>query len=432
MTLKHDTGYLEKCRQLIAQKLNWQGVEEWRNYEFTELSEKIFDTTNVQLSTTTLKRIFGKIKYESLPSSATLNTLAQYLGYESWMQFKASQAAENETPLVKNEEIVIEKTKYHFSRKALVSSSAVVVLIVLFGFVFLNKKASYSENEFAGVEFKSKPLADGLPNSVVFNVDLRQIKSDDIRIQQSWDSTRTIYLKPGQNEATGIYYDPGYFRAKLIVDGKIIKEHDLFIKSGGWMATIDRDPVPVYLKKQELVFDNKMTVSSSVLEQLKQEDKPVTLTYHLVQPFNDLDANNYTLETSFQNTYSDGPAVCKTAKLFILCTNGAFIIPFSIPGCVSDINLKLLDNTFYGKENDLSIFGTDPSQKINLKLEVKNRVVKIFNNGKLLKESSFKTDAGQVVGLRYRFLGSGSIDAIKIQNENGNVVFAENFTKAVK
>ena len=432
MTLKHDTSYLEKSRQLIAQKLNWHGIEEWRNYEFTELSEKIFDATNVQLSTTTLKRIFGKIKYESLPSTATLNTLAQYLGYESWMQFKASQAAENETPVEKNEEIVIGKTKYRFNRNALAASAAVVVLIILFGFVFLNKKASYTANEFEGVEFKSKPLAEGLPNSVVFNVNLKEIKSDDIRIQQSWDSTKTIYLKPGQNEATGIYYDPGYFRAKLIVDGKIIKEHDLFIKSGGWKATIDHDPVPVYLKKQDLIFDNKMTVSSSVLDQLRKEDRPVTLTYHLVQPFDNLDANNYTLETSFQNIYGDGTAVCKTAKLFVLCTNGAFIIPFSIPGCVSDINLKLVDNTFYGKENDLSIFGTDPSQKINLKLEVKNRLVKIFNNGKLLKESSFRTDPGQIVGLRYRFLGAGSVDVIRILNKNGEIVFTENFTKAIK
>jgi hypothetical protein len=431
VTLKYDTAYLEKCRQLIAQKLSWQGVEEWRNYEFTELSEKIFDATNVQLSTTTLKRIFGKIKYESLPSTATLNTLAQYLGYESWMQFKASQASQNETQVEKTNEQVAEKAKYHFSRKALVASAAFVVLIVLFGFVFLNKKQSYTENEFAGVEFKSKPLAEGLPNSVVFNMDLKEIKSDDIRIQQSWDSTKTIYLKPGQTEATGIYYDPGYFRAKLIVDGKIIKEHDLFIKSDGWVATIDHEPVPVYLKKEELVFNNKMTVSSSVLDQLKNEDKPVTLTYHLVQPFDNLDANNYIFETSFQNIYSDGPAVCKTAKLFILCTNGAFIIPFSIPGCVSDINLKLLDNTFYGKENDLSIFGTDPSQKINLRMEVKDRSVKIFNDGKLLKESSFIKDAGQIVGLRYSFLGAGSVDAIKIQNKDGKIVFAEKFIKAI-
>src|SRR5437868_14715181 len=85
----HDIEYLRHCRKLIEQKLNWRPAEEWRNYEFDQLSEKILDATGVNLSTTTLKRVFGKIKYESLPSSVTLNTLANYTGFPSWMAFKS-------------------------------------------------------------------------------------------------------------------------------------------------------------------------------------------------------------------------------------------------------------------------------------------------------------------------------------------------------
>src|SRR4030095_12779515 len=91
MTMNHDTEYLQLYIQLVEQKLNWRTADEWRNYEFTELSEKILDATNVNLSATTLKRIFGKLKYESLPSSATLNALAAFLGYTSWMDFKSNQ-----------------------------------------------------------------------------------------------------------------------------------------------------------------------------------------------------------------------------------------------------------------------------------------------------------------------------------------------------
>src|SRR4030095_14623881 len=101
MTTNHDTEYLQLCIRLIEQKLNWRSADEWRNYEFTELSEKILDATSVNLSATTLKRIFGKLKYESLPSSATLNALAAFLGYASWMDFKSKQ------PLKKQE---LEKT----------------------------------------------------------------------------------------------------------------------------------------------------------------------------------------------------------------------------------------------------------------------------------------------------------------------------------
>src|SRR5258705_8199267 len=92
MATNHDAEYLQLCIRLIEQKLNWRPADEWRNYEFTELSEKILDSTGVNLSATTLKRIFGKLKYESLPSSATLNALSAFIGYESWMDFKSKQA----------------------------------------------------------------------------------------------------------------------------------------------------------------------------------------------------------------------------------------------------------------------------------------------------------------------------------------------------
>src|SRR5690242_8785387 len=97
MTLNHDKEYLEKSREMIYRKLGWPSTEEWRTYEFNELSEKILDATGVNLSATTLKRVFGKLKYESLPSSATLNALAAYLGFENWMQFKSTNPLEKET-----------------------------------------------------------------------------------------------------------------------------------------------------------------------------------------------------------------------------------------------------------------------------------------------------------------------------------------------
>jgi len=196
-------------------------------------------------------------------------------------------------------------------------------------------------------------------------------------IQQSWDSTRTVRLKPGQTEATGIYYVPGYFRAKLIVDKKIIKEHDLFIKSNGWMATIDNNPdPPTYVKKEELLMDHGMSITNSVLAKIKAIERPTTLTYHLVRPFDGLHSDNFTLETNFQIPGAKDLQFVRRPGSSSFAQMGAFIIPFTIPGCVSDINLLLADRTWEGKSNDLSVFGIDPSQRIDLRLEVKNRHVK--------------------------------------------------------
>jgi len=417
MTMNHDTEYLQLCIKLIEQKLNWRPVEEWRNYEFTELSERIFDATCVNLSATTLKRIFGKVKYESLPSSATLNALALFLGYSSWMNFKSSQ------PLTKapgpTTAPVITRKPFKKERLWPVAFLSVGIIAIL-TFSFLSGKSNIFLKNEKDIVFTSKPLAQGLPNSVVFNVDLKGNKPDKVVIQQSWDSTKTVAMVPGQKEATGIYYIPGYFRAKLILDGKIVKEHDLFIRSDKWIATIDHQPIPTYIKEKDLLMEKEMCVSNDVLNEIKKITEPIWLTYHLVKPFGNLQSDNFTLESSIKNTYAEGPAVCKTAKIFVLCSKGAFIIPLTITGCIGSVNLKVNDNYLDGRSHDLSSFSADLAEWSNMKVEVKERVMKVYLNDKLISEEKYLQDAGEVVGLRYSFLGAGAVKNIKLSGSEGN------------
>jgi|SRR5215203_228928 len=420
MTMDHDTGYLQLCTRLIEEKLNWRPAEEWRNYEFTGLSEKISDATGVNLSATTLKRIFGKLKYESLPSSATLNALAAFLGYESWMDFKSKQSV-NKQPVQKK---APGRKNFLLQHKVWPMTAAAAVIIVILAFTFLSGRSVKPLKNEKEIVFSTKPLAKGLPNSVVFNVDLKGNTPNKVVIQQSWDSTRTVTLQPGQKEATGIYYLPGYFRAKLILDGKIIKEHDLFIRSDNWMATIDHQPIPTYIKEDDLLIKDEMTVSEKVLKEIKTITKPTWLSYHLVKPFGGLQSDNFTLESSVKNTFSEGPAVCKTARIFVLCSKGALIIPFTIPGCVGDISLKANDHYLDGRSNDLSSFSTDLSDWAKVKVELKNRVMKIFLNDKLIRQETYKEDAGEVVGIRFSFLGAGAIKNINLLNGKEEKVYA--------
>ena len=418
MTVNHDTEYLQLCIRLIERKLNWRPAEEWRNYEFTELSEKILDATNVNLSATTLKRVFGKLKYESLPSSATLNALVAFLGYTSWMDFKSKRQLNRPTVEKK-----AARKKFLLQHKVWPMTAVAVVIIVILAFTFLSGKSVQPLKNEREIVFTSKPLANGLPNSVVFNVDLKDNAPNKIIIQQSWDSTRTVTLQRGQKEATGIYYVPGYFRAKLILDGRIIKEHDLFIRSDNWMATIDHQPIPTYIKKNDLLLKDEMAVSENVLKEIKTFTGPTWLTYHLVKPFGGLQSDNFTLESSLKNTFAEGPAVCKTVKIFVLCSKGAFIIPFTIPGCISDINLMANDHYLDGNSNDLSSFSADLSEWANVKVDVKNRLMRIFLNNKLIRQETYKEDAGEVVGIRVSFLGAGAVRNIKLLNGKKEEVY---------
>src|ERR1700679_109569 len=84
-----DEFLIDKAKKLFESNTGWGDSNEWTNQDFVVLSEKIQERTGVTLSHVTLKRVWGKVKYDSIPNTHTLDTLVQFLGYESWRDFKS-------------------------------------------------------------------------------------------------------------------------------------------------------------------------------------------------------------------------------------------------------------------------------------------------------------------------------------------------------
>jgi hypothetical protein len=80
---------IEKTVKLYESNTGWGDSDEWTNQDFVILSEKIQERTGAALSHVTLKRVWGKVKYDSLPTTHTLDTLVQFLGYENWRDFRS-------------------------------------------------------------------------------------------------------------------------------------------------------------------------------------------------------------------------------------------------------------------------------------------------------------------------------------------------------
>src|SRR5690606_11448274 len=71
----------------------------------------------------------------------------------------------------------------------------------------------------------TKVITEGVPNSVIFNYDATSASDQDsIFIQQSWDKQLRRQVKRTESHHTSIYYYPGYFRAKLVVNDRVVKE----------------------------------------------------------------------------------------------------------------------------------------------------------------------------------------------------------------
>ncbi|WP_298902457.1 hypothetical protein [uncultured Psychroserpens sp.] len=417
MSTYKNHALVKKCLLRIEEKLGWGDATEWHSDVFIELSEVIQEKTNVLLSPTTLKRVWGKVNYTNAPSISTLNTLSQFAGYLNWRDFKN-----------KVEDQQTSKTyKFEKDQKKIFAYAAIIALVFISLFSVINGVSDKLEDfDFSALEFESRPIVKGLPNSVVFDFNLKGLDSDSIYIQQYWDVTKTIKLEPNQSQATGQYYYPGYFRAKLLVEGDIKKEHDLFIKSEGWLGTIDYEPIPKYFKTSEIIGTHLKLPDFALLD-IQNMENPVQSSFHLVDDFGEISGDNFLLETAFRNSYKDKWAVCQTTKIVILGTKGAMIIPFSIPGCVSDINVLLNDVYLNGKQHDLSAFGTDLSDFKDIQIQTENKTVKVIIDGETRFMKRYNVSIGHLVGIRFRFLGAGEVDYLKLTDSSNKILVDTDF-----
>lgn len=405
---------------LIEKKLGWGSSDSWHNDMFVELSERIQQETKVLLSSVTLKRVWGRIDYQSAPSITTLNTLSQFAGFENWRDFKSKGVTKKKSRI---------SNMIRPNLGVIMLSASVMTIIFISFFSLKGPVENGTSVDLSKIVFESRPIANGLPNSVVFNLDLEGIKSDSIHIQQYWDPTKTISLKPGQQQATGQYYFPGYFRAKLLVDGSPIKQHDLFIKTEGWLGTLDYSPIPKYVESHQ-VYDGKLSFPSQIVEEIANNEEPFTSTFHMVKDFEPISGDNFVLRSTIQNTYHDKWAVCQKAFIIILGTKGAMVISFAIPGCVSELGVMLNDTYVNGKEHDLSGLGIDLSVANEISIRVQDKKVNVALENQQLFSGSYNETIGRIAGVRYRFLGAGEVSQSKLSDlqEQINIDFLEENT----
>ena len=76
----------------------------------------------------------------------------------------------------------------------------------------------------------------------------------------------------------------------------------------------------------------------------------------------------------------------------------------------------LNDKFLSGKENDLSMFGIDLSVYRDIEINVKDSLVSVSIDNKTVFEDFYKSELGDFVGLRYRFLGAGEVSHLQISN----------------
>jgi len=404
--------------ELIEAKLGWGKGENWSNRDFEELSEQIFNDTKKRLSVTTLKRIWGRAERIANPSSGTLDILSEYLGHANWREFVNTYDA----PLS-----VETMTKSARGKGVPVAVGVILLVGALLAFYLPTRRNTVKRAEAlkAGAfSFKSKTIGQGIPNSVVFEYDASgSDNSAKIQIQQDWDENKRINVAKEDSVATCIYYRPGFFKSKLVVDGTIVAEEDVFIPTRDWLGTIELDTLPIYLDLDEIKAHNQIAISEETVSQYKIDPRTseVIVSMYLVKDFGALFTDEFEMSMLLKNTFEKGLTGCQWARIFILYEGGAVGIPLAKKGCSSNFNLMAFGEFIDGKKTDLSGFGVDFSDLIALRCISKDGTLQILVNEQLAYKMEISGFAEKIKGISIHFEGAGTVKNVELGNTSSAV-----------
>ncbi len=452
MLMQTDEILIRQVIHLFEEKTGWGDSEKWTNQDFLQLSELILDQTGVTLSHVTLKRVWGKVKYDSLPNTHTLNTLVQFLGFNNWRDFtirhspipqqtivssaippQTPSSAQNPQPQspftpppTQDPQPQPSQTQTQPPiRKKLWLLIPLVTVPILLIFLLRGQQPPPQPHDYT---FSSKKVVtSGLPNSVIFDFDATRATGDSVVIQQSWDTTRRIKVSKKDHQYTSVYYYPDFYHATLQVNNKVVKTHNLLIGTNGWLPLVEQSPVPVYFKKEEAIHNGKMGLTVDQIKQknIPMQPSPPNVMLSNVGDFGEIYTDHFVFETSLKNDYAEGSAICQLSRIYLLCEGTAIWVPLCSKGCISTVDLFFTYYYTSGTREDLSNFGVDNSKYIKLRIESDSGRAKILINDKLAYTVNRNIIRSKIIGIMYRFQGAGSVDYATLSN--GKVSYQENF-----
>ncbi len=400
----------------IEEHLGWGLGNSWTHKDFAQLSEKILEVTGKQLSVTTLKRVWGRTATIASPSTATFDILSEFIGFESWRHFQQEYES-GKTGLERK------KTQIRFLKWGVGALGLGLLTFVIWSQSKApNGKTAPDKNRSASkaVLFELEKVATGYPNTVIFRYDYGDLDYDSIAIQQSWDVRKRIPLKEAKGLVTSTYYRPGYFLAKLIADGQILKERNLYIPTDGWQGMVSGSNELSYLKPGELNDKNSVGIVPEILNELEKVDGGGLYLAHL-SPAPSIDGSDFELTTSFRMAKVKESSICHTIRMTVTGTREVISLAFSRPGCVGDLSFFIDRGMVSGKNHDFSAFGRDVDKWTRCRMTVNRGLLKVFVEEQEAYSKELTVDLGKIGGVQWYFEGLGEINELTFTDDQQQI-----------
>ncbi len=416
--MKSERYYIEICRKQIEKQFLFGNGNGYTQRDLEFLSNHIEEKTGVNISLSTLKRLW-KDNYKQSPQLATLNALVAIIDYKDWQDFKKANKAKTVTNKKKG--------------KYLIGAIGFLLVVIALGFALnINSWINRDIKIKGEIAFKAdKTVTSGIPNTVIFKYDVSNVEADSFLIQQSWNDLHRQIINPDDRVFSRIYYESGFHRAGLYANDSLIAGANIHILSNGWEPHVyysEEDKIPFDFRNEDFIIDGALHLNKQHLTKLKVDQERYYFSRITNSQAFNIHSDNFSLKTRVKID-SVFNTMCPWITLLIVTDVHIFRVGLIKKGCERYAAYKLGEITKEGAQADLSAFGLNLYEWQELEVKVKDKHASILINGKVAAVEDFKEDLGKIVGFTYIMEGTGYIDYIQLWDAKGKLTFEDPFEK---
>jgi hypothetical protein len=447
----NETPYIKYCLKKIEEKLNWGNNTQWTDSDFKNLSDVIQNISGILVSSHTLKRLYGKVKYKTNynPQLATKDALSKYIGYKSWNDFKSE---------IGNQNVVLQKIPDNSRRTRPISILKLKHGSYYFGFGFIAiviavfiVLESRRDSVIGPYIFEVQNPVGKAPHTANFIYDISELGTGNAFIDFDHISNKGVYLTNSLNQDAGrisrCFHFPGKYDVKLFVDNRIVYRSTVLVESDDWFyyaiepySSWNKIPdviKPTVTKRyREVKFDNVLSgdfisngymhiphSSITKIEGLSGNYK----THHVKTRLFNISLDSCIFEIRFRNEQFGDGIHCYEASFELMGMNGSIDFQIVESGCENYAYIRAGSNYKIGETENLKDFEMDFLDFQTLKIQVKDNRVQLFREDEMFFKTDYDNLLGELVGIHLSSKGNPHYDWIRIQNLEGNTVYVDGF-----
>lgn len=406
---------IKKCEQ----KFGRGNSENWKHNDFNDFSAAILESTKINISPNTLKRIFGKIPTDKyyLPQQATFDALICYSEID-----KNELADENFNAISHTD---INQTERKSKNSKIKLGLLIFAIIILSTFIYLNFKTPFfNANE---VKIKLSSSEGILPKTCYFDVNIPKT-NDNVYIDFG-DRSPLVQLQPKQKIISHTYFIPGVFDVSITDKIKNISQSKVYVSTANkwYMLGFQRQrfiPDNYYAVQVQKNHDSLFYISNKqLLKQGIDTIQPFFIRLCNYTPMKQ-NADNFIFETTFKKNTQSTAISCNGLVFKISGSKNYIRFNFVNPGCSSRITNVISEKTRKGINQNLSPFVVDFQKWNTLKLINKDKKLTLFVNDSPIYKTNYNSSLGDIRGIFVEFERNGFIKNCNLNSLDGTTYYS--------